>query len=374
MAFPIYFYIGSTIIGWLALWWTDLSCENSDDDYVDQIEVCTWNEAEALMVRSCSFFLSYLAFITFVLVWTNRDNDPFLKRLAFHLQYGIMAILGCSIARSPTNTATNTNQYTDDDGDDDAVYRMYVDDDGWFSVADKLWCFVCFLLLFAYTSRMNTSPSLMRQSPHEGHGITSRTFLVLFCLFGMVPLVKRVPLPLIVPAGVEITDRAKFFYSMSQCLGLALLLLIFVPVHFGQLHDQRNTTLVIVGNNCTIGVIMFCGQAWSAWIRPDIRYRLILAPILVCILAGIALSYENLAELAEKIEEKVEDKFDSIKEKHQERKERRKNKKNGSNDGNDNDNDDDDDIDNNYTALSAISSTQQQRQESLLPVDNSVLV
>ena len=82
----------------------------------------------------------------------------------------------------------------------------------------------------------------------------------------------------------------------------------------------------------------------------------------------------HVAELAEKIEEKVEDKFDSIKEKHQERKERRKNKNNGSNDGNDNDDDDDDDIDNNYTALSAIPSSQQQRQKSLLPVDNSVLV
>mmetsp|Transcript_51407 Transcript_51407/g.55650 ORF Transcript_51407/g.55650 Transcript_51407/m.55650 type:complete len:361 (-) Transcript_51407:271-1353(-) len=360
MAFPIYFFIGTAIMGWLTLWFTDLSCENSEE-YFDPDYDCEWNEAEALMVRSCSFFLSYLAFITFALVWTNTENAPFLKRLAFHLQYGLMAIVGCSIARSPTNASSN--QYVA--GDDD-TYILDQDEEEWFSVADKLWCFVCFFLLFAYTSRMNKSPSVMRQKPHEGHGITSRTFLVLFCLFGMLPLVKRVPLPLIVPEGVDITDRAKFFYSMSQCLGLALLLLLFVPVHFGQLKDQRITTLVIVGNNCTFGVMMFGGKAWGEWIRPEVRYRLIVAPILVCILAGIALSYEDLAELAGKIEEKVEDKFDSIKEKRKERKERRKNKKKGGSNGSLEDDDD--------NAVSATSSSQQQREEALLPVDNSELV
>lgn len=295
MAFPIYFFIGTAVIGWLILWFTDLSCANSEEYFNEEYD-CNWNEAEALMVRSCSFFLSYLAFITFALVWSNRDNDPFLKRLAFHLQYGLMAILGCSIARSPTNASSSNQDDADDGGDGDATYILDQDEEGWFSVVDKIGCFVCFFLLFAYTSQMNNSPSLMRQKPHEGHGITSRTFLVLFCLLGMLPLVKRVPLPLIVPEGVDMTDRAKFFYSMSQCLGLALLLLLFVPVHFGQLQDQRITTLVIVGNNCTFGVMMFCGQAWSDWIRPEIRYRLILAPLLVCLLAGIALSYENLGQ------------------------------------------------------------------------------
>ena len=49
----------------------------------------------------------------------------------------------------------------------------------------------------------------------------------------MVFLVKKYPLINILPNHVEITERAKFFYAMTQSAGLAVLMIIFVPLHFG---------------------------------------------------------------------------------------------------------------------------------------------
>jgi hypothetical protein len=36
-----------------------------------------------------------------------------------------------------------------------------------------------------------------------------------------------------VPDGVEITENARYFYAMTQSVSLAVLVIMFVPLHFG---------------------------------------------------------------------------------------------------------------------------------------------
>ena len=293
MAIPIYIYCGTAAFGWLFTWFGDLcsyNYYNGDGDCEEE------NYAESLSIRMCSFLLSYTAIIPLVLTVSNRDNDPFLKRLAFHLQYGLMAILGCSITNPSSSSSGGASEGENDDDDGELIEAGLDFEESWYSVADKIYAFLTFLLLFAYTSRMNKSPSIMRQSPHEGHGITSRTFLVMFALVGLLPLVKRYPLHKIVPDGTEITGRARFYYSMSQCLGLAFILILFVPIHFGALQDQRRVTIAILGIQCVLAPLMFCGNAWSEWIRPELHIRLLFWPVVVLILAAIALFYEGLGK------------------------------------------------------------------------------
>jgi len=227
-----------------------------------------------------------MAVLPFLLARTNKDNDPFLKRLAFQLQYGLMAILGCSIARKPSSSSGISGDTLNDD-----------EGESWYHIGDKIFGFATFFLLFAYTSKKNTSlPSGvegletigMVQRPHEGHGMNPRTFLVLFGIAGLLPLVKKFPLYIIVPQGTDITERAKFFYSLSQCFGLAVLMILFVPIHFGTEKDQRNTTIAIIGIEF-VGAIMFSGDPFFVWIRPGLHRRLLFGPIAVFVLAVFAL-------------------------------------------------------------------------------------
>merc|ERR1712232_658469 len=109
----------------------------------------------------------------------------------------------------------------------------------------------------------------------KGHGINPRTSLVLFGIAGLLPLVKKFPLAAIVPEGTDITERAKFFYALAQCLGLAVLMILFVPIHFGSEKDQRDTTIAIIVIEFFFGILMFQGLAWSVWIRPGLHNQLL---------------------------------------------------------------------------------------------------
>jgi len=247
MAFSIYFYCATAAFGWLFLLFFDV-CR------IKYGSTCFDNIAEQLTVRMCSLLFLYMAAIPFILTRTNQDNDSFLKRLAFHLQYGLMAILGCSITRQPSSSTDDENE-------------------SWYHIGDKIYAFLAFFLLFAYTSKNSVTPmgegpgpTGMTMKPYEGHGCNPRTFLVFFGVAGLLPLVKKFPLDTIVPEGTEITERAKFFYALAQCSGLAVLMILFVPIHFGSEQDHRNTTITIIIVELFFGILMlFHGSAWSAW-------------------------------------------------------------------------------------------------------------
>jgi hypothetical protein len=94
MSFPIYLYSAIAFIGWLILWFGDV-CQLKYGFSCNKID------AELLSIRMLSLMFLYLTVIPFILTPSNKDNGPFLKQLTFHLQYGLMAIIGCSIARNP---------------------------------------------------------------------------------------------------------------------------------------------------------------------------------------------------------------------------------------------------------------------------------
>jgi hypothetical protein len=164
--------------------------------------------------------------------------------------------------------------------------------------------FIAFFVLFAYTAKTKNNtegpPTVMVQPPHKEHGMLPRTFLGLFGIAGLLPLVKKCSLHTIVPDGIEITERAKFFYSMTQCCGLAVLLILFVPIHFGNVQDQRNTTIAISIIEFVFGWIMFSGEAWNVWIRPSLHQRLLSGPIIVLGLAVLVLIGGTIAEKKKK--------------------------------------------------------------------------
>ena len=67
------------------------------------------------MVRwRLSLMFLYMVGIPSFLLRSNRDNELFLKRLAFHLQYRLMAIIGCSIVRNPP-TSSNDDPVVEND-------------------------------------------------------------------------------------------------------------------------------------------------------------------------------------------------------------------------------------------------------------------
>ena len=114
-----------------------------------------------------------------VLTVKNLGNEPFLKRLTFHLQYGLMSILGCGMSRNPLPPDADNEQGTDEES--------------WYHVGDKLLTFGCFFLLFAYTASSNTGdrlPTVIVQPLQKGHGILPRTFLLLFGLADILSLVS----------------------------------------------------------------------------------------------------------------------------------------------------------------------------------------
>jgi hypothetical protein len=73
----------------------------------------------------------YMAIIPFILTRINKDNEPFLKQLAFHLQYGLMSIIGCSITRNPQPPPPTSNDSIENDKE------------SWYEVGDKIFAFHC---------------------------------------------------------------------------------------------------------------------------------------------------------------------------------------------------------------------------------------
>jgi hypothetical protein len=128
-----------------------------------------------------------------------------------------------------------------------------------------------FLILFAYTAKTKNNtegpPTVMVQPPHKGDGMLPDKFLELFGIAGLLSLVEKFPLHTTLSDGIEITERAKQFYSMTHCCGLAVLMILLVPVHFGNEKDQRHTTIAIIIIEFVFGGIMFSGEAWTVWIR-----------------------------------------------------------------------------------------------------------
>ena len=57
----------------------------------------------------------------------------------------------------------------------------------------------------------------------------------------------------------SVTARAEMYYSLAVCQALAFLLLLAVPLHYGNSKDQLHTTLLIVVAEFVVGVAMFWG-------------------------------------------------------------------------------------------------------------------
>ena len=170
----IFAYSVFCLTWWLVMWLGDFC-------YVKYGFSCKDGDAANLTMRMLAMLNLYLGAIPLVLAVKNLGNEPFLKRLAFHLQYGLMSMLWCGMARNPSPPGAGDEQDTDEES--------------WYNVGDKFLTFVCFFLLFAYTAHSNVGESplaVMVQPTHKGHGILPRTFLLLFCLAGILPLVSGV--------------------------------------------------------------------------------------------------------------------------------------------------------------------------------------
>lgn len=227
--FAIYLYCIVMAAAWLITWFAD---------------ICHWvdgtscNGTEALMIRMTSFMFLYLATLPLLLAHTHKDDPAFLKRLAFHMKYGIAVMFGSCITMAPLG-----------------VYPK------WYHFGDLVSFFVLFAVLSTYTSN-DLAPAKMTQSPWQGHGANPRTFLFIVAVIVLLKVLTVpdfVPLLDMVSDPDSVTARANVFYSFTICEAMALFLLLTVPIHYGNAKDQLNTTFLIVVVEFVFGIAMFWG-------------------------------------------------------------------------------------------------------------------
>ena len=227
--FAIYLYCAVMAVPWLVMWFVDL-CFFMDGT--------SCNDTEAFMIRLSSFMFLYLASLPFLMAHTHKDDPAFLKRLAYHMMYGLGVMIGFAITIGPLG--------------------MYPK---WAHVGDLVFLLFVFAMLHVYTSN-DLAPCGMYQSPWQGHGANPRTFLsiiAIIILLKVVTVSDFMPLSEMVSDPSSVTDRANAFYTLALCQALAFLFLLAVPLHYGNSKDQLNTTLLVVVVEFVFGVAMFWG-------------------------------------------------------------------------------------------------------------------
>jgi hypothetical protein len=209
--------------------WTDCICQ-----LLDGTEC---NATEALMIHFCAFMLLYSGVLSIVLVMTNKENPAFLKRLAFHMQYGLTIFLGSMITMTPTGVEPT-----------------------WWHICDYVSFFIMFALLAMYTSS-DLAPLGIQQSLWDGHGMKPKSLL---CLIAFIMIAKLLTVPDFFPLSSFISDvdsitlRAETFYSFCLCLTLGLWFILIVPILYGDAKDQFNTVIVVA-------MVEFVGGAITVW-------------------------------------------------------------------------------------------------------------
>jgi uncharacterized membrane protein YagU involved in acid resistance len=227
--FAVYFYCLFMTIGWLTLWFADI-CKWLDGT--------TCNDIETLAIRTASFLFLYLASLPFLMAYTNQNNPAFLKRLAFHMMYGLGVMVGSLITLTPSLVEPK-----------------------WYHFGDMVTFLILFGLLHASTSN-DLAPVGTQQSLWEGHGANPRTFLSIVAIAILVKVLTVpdfMPLSRVAEYVESVTARAETFFSFALCQTLALLFLLTVPIHYGSAKDQLNTTILIVVVEVAFGMAMFWG-------------------------------------------------------------------------------------------------------------------
>ncbi|KAG7362990.1 hypothetical protein IV203_026350 [Nitzschia inconspicua] len=230
MAFAIYVYCLFMTIAWMTQWFADM-CQWLDGT--------SCNDTETFTIRMSSFLFLYLALLSFVMARTNEDNPAFLKRLAFHIMYGLAIMVGSFVTFAPTGMEPK-----------------------WYHFGDMVTLFILFALLHSSTSN-EVAPVGMHQSLWDGHGANPRTFLMVVAvalLVKMLAVSDFMQLSSIIEDQESVTIRAETFYSFAICQGLALLALLAIPVLYGSAKDQLNTTIAVVVVEIVFGVPMFWGM------------------------------------------------------------------------------------------------------------------